>query len=251
MPLRNEPTHRAEQVSQLLYGEKLEILEIDEKEWAKVRCFWDDYEGWCKFSQLAVITKKEFARPVKFLTATHTDKIVFEESEMWLPLGADLTYLKGGKTTINGNTGKYKGKKLTVSDLSLTGEHLKTAALKYMNAPYQWGGRSIAGIDCSGLTQMAFKLCNTTLPRDASQQAQQGTLVDFLQNAQCGDIAFFDNSDGRIVHVGILLDAQNIIHATDSSGRVVIDRIDPSGIISVSQRKRTHNLRFVKRFIKP
>jgi cell wall-associated NlpC family hydrolase len=120
-----------------------------------------------------------------------------------------------------------------------------------MNAPYQWGGRSIAGIDCSGLTQMAFKLCNTTLPRDASQQAQQGTLVDFLQNAQCGDIAFFDNSDGRIVHVGILLDAQNIIHATDSSGRVVIDRIDPSGIISVSQRKRTHNLRFVKRFIKP
>jgi cell wall-associated NlpC family hydrolase len=94
---------------------------------------------------------------------------------------------------------------------------------------------------------LAFKLCNHHIPRDASQQAKEGKLVDFLQYAQCGDLAFFDDKDGKIVHVGILLDTQNIIHATDTSGRVVVDRIDPAGIISTSLRKRTHNLRLVKR----
>jgi cell wall-associated NlpC family hydrolase len=117
-----------------------------------------------------------------------------------------------------------------------------------MNAPYQWGGRSIAGVYCSGLTQMAFKLCNRKLPRDASQQALEGETVDFLQHGQCGDLAFFDNPDGKINHVGILLDNQSIIHATDAAGRVVIDKIDPGGIISTMFRKRTHNLRMVRRY---
>lgn len=90
-------------------------------------------------------------------------------------------------------------------------------------------------------------MCGMAIPRDASQQAKEGTGVDFLQHAQCGDLAFFDNSEGKIVHVGILLDNHTIIHATETSGRVVIDRIDQEGIISVKLKKRTHHLRFVKR----
>ncbi|MBC7554865.1 MAG: C40 family peptidase, partial [Taibaiella sp.] len=126
---------------------------------------------------------------------------------------------------------------------------LKEAVLLYGYAPYQWGGRSIYGIDCSGLTQMAYKLCNIPLQRDAGQQAQQGVIVDFLETAQCGDLAFFDNADGKITHVGMLLDNQTIVHATETTGHVVTDRIDPGGIISVSLRKRTHNLRVVRRMI--
>ncbi len=114
---------------------------------------------------------------------------------------------------------------------------MRIAAMKYLYAPYQWGGRSIAGIDCSGLTQMAFRLCNHPIARDASVQATEGELVDFLQHAQCGDLAFFDDKEGKIVHVGILLDSQTIIHATDTAGHVVIDRIDPGGIISISHEK--------------
>lgn len=247
MPLRSEPTHRAEQTSQLLFGEKVEILEVNNKEWAKVVCAWDGYEGWCKRSQLATIQKKEYRKEVKYLAATHNDKLIIGDGEMWLPLGSELTGMKGGKIKPVNEVGKFKGKKLKIEEAALNCDTLKDAAFKYLNAPYDWGGRSIAGIDCSGLTQMAFRLCNHKLPRDASQQANEGQLVDFLQHAQCGDLAFFDDKDGKIVHVGILLNDHTIIHATDTAGRVVVDRIDQAGIISTTLRMRTHNLRFVKR----
>jgi cell wall-associated NlpC family hydrolase len=247
MPVRSEPSHKAEQVNEVLFGERVEVQEVNEKDWAKIRCEWDGYEGWCKFGQLATITRREYNKPPKALAATHNDKIVFENGEQSMPMGCDIFGFKGAKVNIAGNTGKYKGKKLKTNDLALTADNLKAAALKYLYAPYLWGGRTMNGIDCSGLTQMAFKLCGTPLPRDADQQAKEGEGVDFLQHARCGDLAFFDNTDGKIVHVGLLLDHDTIIHATDSSGRVVIDRIDQGGIISVNLKKRTHNLRFVKR----
>jgi cell wall-associated NlpC family hydrolase len=246
LPIRKEPSHRSEQVTQLLFGEKAEILEVNEQEWAKVRIEWDGYEGWCRFSQLAAVSKKEYHKEAKFITTKNTDKLVFEDSEMWLPIGSQLMKTK---LTIQNQTGKYKGKKLAVKDLVLNEENLKKAALQYMNAPYLWGGRTIAGIDCSGLTQMAFRFCNKMILRDASQQAVEGEMVDFLQHARCGDLAFFDNDEGKITHVGLLLDNETIIHATETTGRVVIDRIDQGGIISRALKKRTHQLRVVKRYL--
>lgn len=247
MPLRSEPSHRAEQTSQLLFGEKAEVLEIDNNEWARVRCFWDDYIGWCKASQLSFISRKEYGKTAKFLAASHSGKLLFEEAEMQLPLGAEI-HLKSGKVTAGFFHGKFKGKRYSVKKLNIAAANLKQTAMLYMNAPYQWGGRSVSGIDCSGLSQMVYKLCGQKLQRDAWQQALAGETVDFLQNARCGDLAFFDNAEGKITHVGMLLDEATIIHATEIAGRVVIDRIDPGGIISTTLKKRTHNLRLVKRF---
>jgi gamma-D-glutamyl-L-lysine dipeptidyl-peptidase len=249
MPVKTEPSHRAEQCNQLLYGEKVEIIEVNKNDWVHIQSAWDGYKGWCKFSQLAKIIKREFRKDVKYLAGSQADKLVLPTGVIWLPLGCELAGLKGGKITPYNEAGKYKGKKLALKDLVLNAENFTTAAKNYLHAPYQWGGRSTAGIDCSGLVQMALKLCNYPFPRDADQQAHQGELVDFLQNAQCGDLAFFDNKDGKIVHVGLLLDNQTILHATDAAGRVVIDRIDQAGIISTSLRIRTHNLRFVKRIL--
>lgn len=246
MSVRAEPFHKAEQVNEVLFGERIEVLEINDRDWAHIRCEWDDYKGWCKAGQLSLISHKEYKKEPKFLSANHLGKLVNEEGEQWLPLGCNLVGIKSGKISFNNKQWKYKGKKLSINNLELDGKGLVTAAMQYLNAPYLWGGRSIAGIDCSGLTQMAFKLCGKRILRDAAQQATEGVSVDFLQHAQCGDLAFFDNADGKITHVGILLNNHTIIHSTDVSGRVTIDKIDQGGIISTTLKKRTHNLRLVK-----
>lgn len=248
MPVRAEPSHKAEVVNEMLFGERAEVLDVNEKDWARIRCEWDGYEGWCKMGQLSMVSKKEYRKTAKYIAWGANDKLEFDNSDMWLPTGAELTGMKGSKLTIADNTGKYKGKKAVQKELELTADTLKKQAQRYLNAPYVWGGRTIAGIDCSGLTQMAFKLCGKAIKRDADQQAEDGEAVDFLQHAHCGDLAFFNNADGKIVHVGILLDEHTIIHATDTSGRVVIDPIDPAGIVSRTLRKRTHELRLIKRY---
>jgi len=249
MPLRREPAHRSEQVSQILFGEKVEVLEINDKEWARIRCEWDNYEGWCKSSQIKFLHAKEYKKEIKFLNSTHSDKLIMEQGEMLLALGSSMFGMKGKKVPVNGKVGIFKGKKLSTKNMEASGVLLQAVAMQYLHAPYLWGGRSIQGIDCSGLTQMAYKLCGKRLPRDAWQQAMEGETVDFLQSAQCGDLAFFDNEEGKIIHVGMLLSNQTIIHATDTSGRVVVDLIDQGGIISHSLRKRTHQLRMIKRYL--
>ncbi|HEY9177945.1 MAG TPA: C40 family peptidase [Flavipsychrobacter sp.] len=244
MPVRAEPSHKAEMVTQMLFGEKAEVLEINDKDWARIRCEHDEYIGWCKTGQLTIIHKKEYRKAPRYIADKHNNKLVFEHGDQWIPMGADLFGLK----LLQPQTGKYKGKKLAVKDLELTPKLIVEAAMLYMNAPYQWGGRSIAGIDCSGLTQMAFKMCGKAILRDAAQQAEQGEQVDFLQHARKGDLAFFDNDEGKIVHVGIILEHNGILHATDTSGRVVIDKIDQGGIISILLKKRTHKLRVIRRY---
>lgn len=246
--IRREPSHKTEQVTELLFGEKAEVLEINQNDWAKIRVEWDGYEGWCKAGQLNLVSKKEYRKDLRFVAGGTGDKLIFENSDLWLPLGAELRGMKGGKITVCGKAGKFKGKKKATAKMELSSDNIKETAFQYLNAPYLWGGRSIAGIDCSGLTQMVYKLCGHTILRDASQQATEGETVDFLQHAKCGDLAFFDNAEGRITHVGILLDERTIIHATDTTGRVIIDKIDQGGIISIYLKKRTHNLRLVQRY---
>lgn len=248
MPVRATPAHSSEMVNQLLFGERVEILEIDDKEWAHIYCGWDGYEGWCKMSQLSIITRQEYRKPTKNFAYTDNNVLLFDDSSQWIPMGSELYGMKAGRIAIAGQEAKYKGKRLNTKKIELNPDAFVLSARHYLNSPYLWGGRSVAGIDCSGLVQIAFKLCNKEMPRDASQQAEQGELIDFLQHAEKGDLAFFDNEEGKINHVGILLDKTHILHATDTSGKVVIDKIDQGGIISRLLRRRTHNLRMVRRY---
>lgn len=246
-PLRKDPEHASEQISQLLFGEKVEVTEIQKNGWVKIKNQWDEYEGWCKQSQLLIIHKREFHKASKYYVSDHNGKFIYHEAHaMWVPVGAELD-----KSTfkLEGISIKYKGRKTISKNFMPNSDTLLKTATSFLFAPYLWGGRTIAGIDCSGFTQMVYKLAaNFRIHRDASMQATQGELVDFLQNAICGDLAFFDNDLGNITHVGMLLDASTIIHATDSSGKVVVDRIDNGGIISTEHKIRTHNLRMVKRY---
>ena len=188
LPLKKEPSHRSEQVSQLLFGEKAEVLEINERDWALIRTDWDQYEGWCRASQLQLVPKREYLRQPKYLAAGTMDRYQFEDGDIWVPRGAQVYK---SSLLMHGMKGKFKGKKVKTKELKADRDRVKEAALSYMYAPYLWGGKTIAGIDCSGLSHMAYRLCNLRIPRDANEQANAGEVVDFLQHAEPGDLAFF------------------------------------------------------------
>jgi cell wall-associated NlpC family hydrolase len=116
----------------------------------------------------------------------------------------------------------------------------------YLNAPYLWGGKTPFGIDCSGFTQMVYKLNGYNIYRDASQQATQGEALSFIEESEPGDLAFFDNNEGSITHVGIIMKDNYIIHA---HGCVRIDRLDHTGIFNNEMNTHTHKLRVIKRII--
>lgn len=249
-PLRVAPAHTSEQCSQLLFGERISVLEFTEETgWARVRCDWDAYEGWCKIGQIQPVNSKRFGSKIKTIATTQQSGLLLEGQTLWLPAGSELDALKDAKSfpALSLFQGKFKGKKDRIDQINASGALLLHSAFSYRNAPYQWGGRSLAGIDCSGLTQMAFKLLGISIPRDASQQATIGDDVHFLQESKAGDLAFFDNDSGVITHVGMIIDSETIVHATDTSGRVMVDKIDPAGIISRNLKIRTHKLRLIRR----
>lgn len=254
-PLRAEPNHQSEMISQILFGEKfsIKLIEDSNRKWLFIENSWDNYQGWINVGHVTLIDKKAFNKTTKYFTGDHTDGLIADNrSILKLPLGSELFQLKKAQMEWYFQEGNFKGKKIKSiqsTQYTASGEEIINWAFQYLGAPYLWGGKSLYGIDCSGLAQMAYRMSQFGLPRDASQQVHMGTVVDFIEQAQAGDLAFFDNEEGRIIHVGIMIDAAHIIHATESSGGVVIDSIDNSGIISKKLKKRTHQLRIIKRII--
>jgi len=243
-PLRKEAAHRSEMVSQLLFGEIAEVLE-EGKLFVKLRCLYENYEGWCQLSQISPIEEAQVKQVGNELSDEWATLIKVNGDPMHISMGSSLGVLQNGKAQV----GKFEivyGKEVwSPSNATVSEEALKARAYQYLNTPYLWGGRSVFGIDCSGFVQQVFRFFNKALPRDPYQQAGEGEVVGFLQEAKCGDLAYFDNEEGRITHVGMLLNSDTIIH---SSGKVRVDKIDNMGIVSSDTGERTHKLRIIKRY---
>jgi len=244
IPLRFEPNDRSEIVSQILFGEHFEILEQD-KQWSKVKLNFDNYEGWIDSKQYQLISEENYKLLSKEAIILNADLVeyVTAPNNVLIPitLGASLSFLNHAEI----NSVNYDFEGLKVSGIKPKIDLIKTA-YQYLNSPYLWGGKTPFGIDCSGFTQMVYKLNGYQLLRDASQQASQGEVLSFIEESEPGDLAFFDNEEGKIIHVGIMLENNYIIHA---SGKVRIDRLDHLGIYNAELNRHTHRLRVIKKII--
>ena len=238
VPIRSHTEDVAEMVSQLLYGEHYKILER-RKHWSKIRAAFDKCEGWVQNIQITLITEEDYKEIDSLPSPKYTvDLVSFIETKK-----NNLLPIMIG-SVINPSSGhKHEGN--LVSSKQEKSNLIKTALL-YLNSPGLWGGKTPFGLDDSGFTQMVYKINGYRLLRNASEQASQGTALSFIEECEAGDLAFFDNNEGIIDHVGIIMDNNYIIHV---HGMVRIDRIDHTGIFNNETKAYTHQLRVIKQII--
>ncbi|HYX08309.1 MAG TPA: C40 family peptidase [Bacteroidales bacterium] len=248
IPIRKEASHKSEMVSQLLFGETYQILDKYQG-WLEIESNHDQYPGYINQDMSAILTPDDFEKinqeeaPVMLGELIETVTEAESGQTLNLVAGSMLPFFNHDSFLFGPENNKYKAGHLVKSFLPDFNKPEKILSI-YLNAPYLWGGRSPFGIDCSGLVQILYKSWGILLPRDASQQVEKGKTLSFLDEADPGDLAFFDNEEGQITHVGIILENSRILHA---SGRVRIDKLDHQGIYNKDLDKYTHKLRVLKR----
>ena len=227
-PVREEPKEQAEMVTQILYGETLDVLEAG-KYWSKIKMHFDGYEGFVDSRQIQKISDEALENRKVTLITEDFQSVLMKDGRTLLSMGSEVEFPAVASRRSH--------------DLR---ESIALTAQELLNIPYLWGGRSFFGVDCSGFVHLVYKINGIKMPRDSYQQAEVGQPLTFVEESQPGDLAFFENAEGRVVHVGIMLENQRIIHA---SGKVRIDTLDSTGIFNKELNEHTHKLRIVKNVI--
>ena len=250
IPMRKVPDEASEMVNQVLFGESFSVIEeIKTKNFSLIRLHHDQYEGWINTKCIRFVSDKDFEEYSKLPALITHDVLNFLQSEtsadpMLIGCGSILRLSSPSK--IRNRDIEYKIPEIPLNDPSKNRKNLVNYGLKLISIPYLWGGRGSFGFDCSGLCQNLYRQVGIEIPRDASAQAIMGHPLIFIDEAQAGDLAFFDDAEGNIIHVGMILNEDTILHA---SGRVKIDLIDHQGIFSQEQNRYTHSLRLLKKIV--
>ncbi len=248
VPLRSGASEKDEMISQLLFGEYVRIIEKQQK-WSFVEICHDRYQGWLYNPMIMEVSEDSALKsinsdfrvtgnlflPVKNTTSKHP---------VYIPAGSSMYEYKPASNSFRIDNLDFQCQQEPFFyTREKVREDINRAAIGFLNIPYLWGGKNPFGMDCSGLTQTVMKLFGITIPRDARQQVEVGITVNFADEAQPGDLAFFDNEEGEIIHTGIIIRNQQIVHA---SAQVMVDRIDHQGIYNAALKQYTHHLRVIK-----
>lgn len=246
VPVRSEPNHAAEQTTQLLFGDHYEVLSLSpDKQWAHLRVFTDQCEGWIELRQHHGISEEYFQQinktEFKIITDVATP-VLYKKTPLTLvmgsivPISTSELFKVEEQFAFNGES-KSLGQRRDV-------EFIRQTARKYLGAPYQWGGKSPFGIDAPALVQMVFKIAGYPLPRTLKQLLAHGRKLAPGEEAQPGDIAFFSLKGNTPVHCGLVLDDNRILHAY---GQVRLDNLTDEGILVPDTKIFTHFTHSVRR----
>ena len=250
IPVRREPSEKSEMITQILFGERFEVFE-NFMGWNRVVLEYDGYEGWIDNKMITPLLDRVYDKISSSPMAISTDIMSLVRSmnanNHMIVAGSSLPCWRHYKRgfSIGSETFSMNGTFQYHTPVNIR-KFIAQQALMYFNAPYLWGGRSPFGIDCSGLVQVIYKMAGIRLPRDAREQVNVGIPLTFVEETQPGDLVFFDDEEGNIVHVGIIWERNKMIHA---SGKVRIDNVDQYGIYNVDTKQYTHETRVIKRII--
>ncbi len=236
-------------VTQLLFGECFQVLS-KKGNWRHIANGLDGYKSWIDVKQYTEISASAFETFSSHMPVCASDLVQIVKNEItgaMIPVlaGSSLPNYHQGHIAFGEESYEFDGEINHPNEGNIR-QQLMELAMVFRNAPYLWGGRSPFGIDCSGLTQVLYKMVGVAIKRDAYQQAEQGNTLSFVEEANIGDLAFFDNDEGHIIHVGMMLGGNTIIHA---SGKVRIDKLDHQGIFNIDTGRYSHKLRLIRRII--
>lgn len=230
VPLLAEPSLRAEQVTQLLWGEGARLVE-ERGEMLRVVTTFDDYHGWLHRGYVHRVDSNRHDSWLQTAAWSAGATLSLGAETLVAPHRARL--IREGSDRIRLPDGRFArpltGQILDLGDL-MTAARSTTPAewawREFGGAPYLWGGLTRAGIDCSGLVQQTFAARGIPLPRDARDQITIGAPVELDQIAPDDLLYFHSGESDRVSHVAIAAADQEIVHATVATGRVTRERWD-------------------------
>lgn len=228
--LYSKPDSDSEQVSQAIMGQPVWI-EREDGEWVYVRT-WDNYRGWAR-SRWVIPLQDSVEMPTVSVTSLFAGIFISPEPDSGMltkvVITTELEAAERDDGWISVTLPDGRRGYLSSSDILTVNDDLIATAKRFIGTPYLWGGTTPFGIDCSGFTQLVYRIHGTSLPRDACMQAEdtRARPVD-KSELSTGDLVFFagGKDGGRITHVGIAIGDGRFIHASGSGAGVIISSLD-------------------------